>query len=95
MGEVRITVRVKPGSSQTRVGGSYGGDRQLVVCVSEPPVHGAANEAVLRAVADALGVRHRHVSLISRTTARSKVIAVSVAGPEEAALRERLIELLG
>ena len=94
MTEVRITVRVKPGSSRPRVGGAYG-DGQLVVAVSAPPVEGAANDAVLRAVADALGLRPRQVRLISGHSARSKVLALAPDDAiEEAAVADRMRELL-
>ena len=52
---MRIKVRVKPGASRTKVGGRYGED-SLVVAVTAKAVDGAATEAVLRAVAEALGV---------------------------------------
>lgn len=93
MDEVRITVRVKPGASRARVGGSYG-DGELVVAVNAPPVDGAANEAVIRAVADALGLRPRQVRLVSGHTARSKVLSVEVADDAAEALAERVRELL-
>jgi len=72
------------------VGGSYG-DGELVVAVSKPPVDGAANAAVLAAVADAFGLRRSGVRLISGQTARSKVLELDV-DPEIAALR--LVELI-
>ena len=90
---MRITVRVKPGSSRARVGGTYA-EGQLVVAVSAPPVDGAANAAVLRAVADALGLRPRQVRLVSGHSARSKVLAVALADAEQAEVTRRLHDLL-
>jgi uncharacterized protein len=64
----------------------------LVVCVTARPAGGAATQAALRAVADALGVPRRDVTLVTGATSRDKVI--EVAGPP-AALARRLGELLG
>ena len=94
MGEVRIAVRVRPGASRTKVGGSYGDPPQLAVAVNSPPVDGAANDAVLRALADALGVRPNRVLLVSGQSSRSKVLAVTVDDDQVAALLERVTELL-
>jgi len=85
MPSIRLTVRVKPGASRTKVGGSYGEDRQLVVAVNSPPVDGAANQAVVAALADALGVRRRDISLVSGQTARTKIVMIDVDDPVTAA----------
>ncbi|KMM45170.1 hypothetical protein CWIS_12235 [Cellulomonas sp. A375-1] len=69
---MRVAIRVKPGASRTRVGGAYGG--ALVVAVSARAVDGAATEAALAAVADAFGVRRRHVDLVTGATSRDKVV---------------------
>lgn len=69
---MRITIRVKPGASRTRVGGSY--DGALVVSVQERAVDGKATEAALRAVAEAVGCKRRAVSLISGGSRRTKVV---------------------
>jgi uncharacterized protein YggU (UPF0235/DUF167 family) len=72
---VRVTLRVRPGASRTAVGGAYGDS--LVVRVAARAVDGAATEAALEAVAKALGVRRRHVALVSGATSRAKVVAVT------------------
>lgn len=94
MGEVRIEVRVRPGASRTRVGGSYGDTGSLVVAVNAQPVDGAANEAVVKAVAAALGLRPGRVRVVSGQTARTKVLALDVADGDEATVMEEVAQLL-
>lgn len=86
---VRVPVRVRPGASRTRVGGEHGG--RLVVAVTARAVDGAATEAALAAVADAFGVRRRHVALVSGATSRDKLVAVDAPADVVA---ERLAALL-
>ena len=74
---MRVTVRVRPGASRTAVGGSYAG--ALVVRVQERAVDGAATAAVVRAVAEAFGVRRADVTLVSGATSRTKVLEVPEA----------------
>ncbi|MGH8823205.1 MAG: DUF167 domain-containing protein [Jiangellaceae bacterium] len=76
---MRVTVRVRPGASRTRVGGEHAG--ALVIAVTAPAVDGRATEAALRALADALGLRRRHVALVSGANSRTKVVEVS--GPDD------------
>jgi uncharacterized protein YggU (UPF0235/DUF167 family) len=82
-----IAVRVRPGASRTRVGGRYDGPYgpALVVAVTAPPVDGRATDAVLRAVADALGLRPRDLALKAGATSRDKLI--DVTGPAGLAAR--------
>ncbi|MDM7854217.1 DUF167 domain-containing protein [Cellulomonas alba] len=86
---MRVAIRVRPGASRTRVGGSHG-DR-LVVAVSARAVDGAATEAALAALADALGVRRRHVTLVSGATSRDKLVEIDDDAAQGAA--ERVEEL--
>jgi uncharacterized protein YggU (UPF0235/DUF167 family) len=83
----RLAVRVRPGSSRTRVGGRYGDapDAPLLVAVSARAVEGAATDAVLRAVADALGVRPRQVTLLRGATTRDKLLQIADPPPDLAA----------
>ena len=94
MGEVRITVRVRPGASRTRVGGSHGEPPQLIVAVNAPPVDGAANEAVSAALADALGVRRRQVSIATGHSSRTKLVVVTVPDEDVPGLRATIALLL-
>jgi uncharacterized protein YggU (UPF0235/DUF167 family) len=72
------------------VGGSHEG--ALVVRVAAPAVDGRATEAALAAVATALGLRRRQITLVSGATSRTKVVEVPDDVP---ALAERLQELRG
>ena len=68
-----ITVRVHPRASRANT--SWNGER-LEVWVTAPPVGGAANTAVLKAVAAHLDVPVSSVSLKSGAGARTKVVEV-------------------
>ena len=83
---VRFAVRVQPRSSRPGVGGVHGG--ALKVRVHAPPVDGAANDAVIAVLADALGVARGAVRLVSGEHARSKVVEVD--GLTEREVRARL-----
>ena len=94
---MRVSVRVKPGASRTKVGGRYGeesGDHAgvLIVRVGARAVEGAATEAALLAVAKAFGLRRADVDLVGGLTARTKVLELR---GEERSLSTRLAQLLG
>ena len=73
-GAVQFTVRVQPRSSRTGVEGVHGD--ALKVRVNAPPVDGAANEAVVEVLAEALGVPRRAVRIVSGDSSRTKVVEV-------------------
>ena len=78
-----------PGSRHPRVGGSY--DGALEVRVAEHAVNGAANAAVIAAMADAFGVRRTAVALQRGQRSRTKVIAID---GDSVTLARRLAALL-
>ena len=70
---VVVTVRAKPGARQPRI--ARAGD-EIVVAVRERAIDGAANAAIVRAVAGWLGVPRGAVTLEAGATARVKRLAV-------------------
>jgi uncharacterized protein len=87
-GDVRITIWVRPGSASARVGGEYGG--ALVVRVKERAVGGKATEAALAALATALGIQRRAITLVAGASSRRKI--VDIAGAEPAAVSRLLTD---
>ena len=77
---MKVTIRVRPGSSRPLVGGSY--DGALIVRVGARAVDGAATEEALRGVAQAFGVRRGDVALVSGATSRTKVVSVDGGCPD-------------
>jgi uncharacterized protein len=71
---VIVAIRVSPAASRTLVGGRRGAS--LVVRVTEAAVDGRATEAALRALAAALGIRPRDLSLRSGAASREKLVEV-------------------
>jgi uncharacterized protein (TIGR00251 family) len=81
-----IDVLVVPRASRTAVGPMVG-DR-LRVAVTAPPVDGAANDAVIEALAEAFGVRRAAVAIVRGERGRRKTI--QIAGVSASALRRLL-----
>lgn len=74
--ESTLQIWVRPGSSRTRVGGEHAG--ALAVAVTAQAVDGAATDAALAALAQALGLPRRGVWLVRGTTARIKTVGVDL-----------------
>lgn len=82
---VRFAVRLVPRGGVDRIDGIV--DGALRVRVAAPPVGGAANEALLRLVADALDLPRSRLQLAAGASSRRKVIQVD--GLDPAVLRSR------
>ena len=91
---MRLTIRVRPGASRSSVVGSYGDPPVLVVAVHAQPVDGKANEAVVAAIAHALGVKPRHVRVASGRTSRTKQIVIDSPDVDDAQLAARIAALM-
>lgn len=68
----RISLRVAPGSGQTAIVGPYAGGWK--VRVAAPPEGGRANAAVVRLLAETLGISPDRVRLVGGRSARNKVV---------------------
>jgi uncharacterized protein (TIGR00251 family) len=79
-----LQVRVTPRASRERIEG-FDAEGVLRVRVTAPPTDGAANKAVMKLLADALGVPSRDVVLVSGAASRMKVFDVAVSEDEAAA----------
>jgi uncharacterized protein len=74
VGGVRLRVRVQPRASRSECTGLVGDE--LRIRLAAPPVDGAANDALVRFLAQALDVSRGAVALIAGASSRSKVIEV-------------------
>jgi uncharacterized protein (TIGR00251 family) len=72
---VRLTVRVAPKASRSRVVGLA--DGALKVAVAAPPEDGKANAALVETLAEALGVARRDVALAAGAASRRKLVDVA------------------
>jgi uncharacterized protein (TIGR00251 family) len=70
----RIEVRVQPRASTNEIVGYR--DGVLRVRLQAPPVDGAANEALVRFLADEFGVARRQVRIVSGRGSRNKIVEV-------------------
>src|SRR3954452_18835634 len=72
---IRVTPRAaKPGIGGWRTGAD--GREELEVRVADAPADGAANEAVLKLLARALGTTRSQLSIISGAASRHKRVAI-------------------
>ena len=79
---MRIDVKAKPNSHEEKVDpplrGGFGeaGKDYYTVWVKEPPVHGLANKAIIKALADYFNVSQVRVRIVSGYTSRQKVVEI-------------------
>jgi uncharacterized protein (TIGR00251 family) len=81
-GGVRFEVWAKPRSKKSRIVGERGD--AIEISLGAPPVDGAANEELVRVLADVLGVPKRAVVIVRGDTSQRKVVEVFGVSVEEA-----------
>jgi uncharacterized protein (TIGR00251 family) len=82
---LRIRLRVQPRSSRNRIAGLHG--QAVKVCVTAPPVDGAANAAVIALLATVLDVPRNRLSIVAGAAAREKQVFVTGQGCERLVAR--------
>ena len=88
---IRLAVRLTPRARKSGVAGLIAdadGRVALAIRVAAPPVEGAANQALIRCLADMLGVSKSSVEIVSGQTSRLKMVHV-LGDPETLAERTR------
>lgn len=78
-GGVTLAIKLQPRASKNEIGEPHG--PELRIRVTAPPVDAAANEALIRLLADTLDCPRSQVELIRGQTARHKVVKIYGATP--------------
>jgi uncharacterized protein len=77
---VLLAIKLQPRASKNEIGAALG--EELRIKVTAPPVDAAANEALVRLLADALDCPRGKVELIRGHTSRHKTIKLHGLAPE-------------
>jgi uncharacterized protein len=80
-----LSLRVQPRASRDEIVGWQ--DAILRLRVSAPPVAGAANTAVVRLLAKALGIAPSAISVVKGLQGRTKIIEIAGLSPAEIQIR--------
>lgn len=80
---IRLSVHVQPRASRSELAGMHGS--ALKVRLHASPVDGAANDALVRLLAEQLGVPVRAVRIVAGGTSRAKTVEID--GTTAAAVR--------
>ena len=86
---VLLSVKLQPRASQNEIGAPLGGE--LKIKVTAPPVDAAANEALVKLLAEKLDCPRGQVELIRGHTSRHKTILLHGFKPEK--VLSKLLEL--
>lgn len=76
-GCVTLTLHIQPGAKKTELAGLHGD--ALKIRLAAPPVDGKANKALLKFIAETLGMAKTAITLKSGHTSRRKVLEIKGA----------------
>ena len=72
---VRVSIRVQPRASANEIVGAHGDG--VRIRLRAPPVEGAANEALIDFLSDALGIARRDITIVAGSSSRSKIVELT------------------
>ena len=87
---ILLPVKAQPGARRNGITGEHGG--KLKVAVVEAPEKGKANEALIRVLAEALGLKRSQIAIASGAVSRDKTFLITGVRPDD--LRERIARIL-
>lgn len=82
-GRITLTLHIQPGAKKTEFAGLHGD--ALKIRLAAPPVDGKANDALVKFIAETLGLARSAVLMKSGQTSRRKVLEVTGAAPSSIA----------
>ncbi len=71
---MKIFIKAKPSAEEEKV--EKISDNNFIVSVKEPPVQGRANAAIIKVLAEHLGINKNQLEIISGYTNREKIIEI-------------------
>ena len=78
---VTLSIRIQPRASKNEIVAMANGG--LKIRLTAPPVDGAANEALVKFLAETLSIPKSHVEIVSGHTSRAKIVRISgISGAE-------------
>jgi hypothetical protein len=80
-GSITIAVHAQPGAGRSQITGRHGD--AVKIRVAAPPEAGRANDALVKLLAEGLGVAPSEVSLLSGESSRSKRFRVGGIDPDD------------
>jgi uncharacterized protein len=86
--EAILDIRVIPRSARSRIDGMRGA--AILLRLAAPPVEGAANDALVEFLSDALDLPRRSIRIVSGDKSRDKRVAVT--GLDRATALSRLLQ---
>ena len=79
---VTLSIRIQPRASKNEIVTMESGG--LKIRLTAPPVDGAANEALVKFLADTLSIPKSHIEIVSGHTSREKIVRINGINDAEA-----------